>query len=138
MSGGKVVVKRDEFVPGAPMEIRPGVKDWKLIYPDTGVPSKTLIMGIVEIAPGQHSPLHRHNCEEVYYVLDGKGYIESEGERFDLEAGDAVYNRENSSHRVFNTDQAKTFRLLVVGGIMFVGLLPHWPTDSPYEILEHA
>ena len=53
MSRRKVVVKRDEFVPGAPMEIRPGVKDWKLIYPDTGVPYKTLIMGIVEIAQGK-------------------------------------------------------------------------------------
>ena len=57
MSRRKVVVKRDEFVPAAPMEIRPVVKDWKLIYPDTGVPSRTLIMGIVEIAPGQRSPL---------------------------------------------------------------------------------
>ena len=138
MSQRKVVVKRQEFLPGAPMEIRPGVKDWKLIYPETGVPTKTLIMGIVEIAPGQHSPLHRHNCEEVYYVLDGEGYIESDGERFDLEAGDAVYNRENSRHRVFNTAPAKILRLLVVAGIMFVGLLPQWPSKSPYEILEHT
>ncbi len=83
-----------------------------------------------------HAP--HSNCEEVYYVLDGHGSIESEGERFDLEAGDAVYNRENSRHRVFNTDQAKTLRLLVVGGIMFVGLLPQWPTESPYEILERS
>ena len=59
MSRGKVVVKRDEFVPVAPMEIWRGIKDWKLIYPDTGVPSKTLIMGIVEIAPG------KGDCQEV-------------------------------------------------------------------------
>jgi hypothetical protein len=60
MSRRKLVVKRDECAPGAPMEIRAGVKNWKFIYPNTGVPSKTLIMGIVEIAPGQHTPLHRH------------------------------------------------------------------------------
>ena len=65
MSWRKVVVTRDEFAPGAPIEIRPGVKDWKLIYPDTGVPSRTLIMGIVEIAPGQHSPLHRHTVRSM-------------------------------------------------------------------------
>jgi hypothetical protein len=34
--------------------------------------------------------------------------------------------------------RAKTLRLVVVGGIMFVGLLAQWPTESPYEILEHA
>jgi quercetin dioxygenase-like cupin family protein len=134
----KVVVKRAEFIPGAPMETRPGVKDWKLIYPETGTETKTLIMGIVEVEPGQHTPLHRHNCEEVYYVLQGRGVIESEGERYPFEQGDAIYNKENTAHRVFNTDPKETLRLLVVGGIMFVGLLPSWPTESPYEIMEEA
>jgi quercetin dioxygenase-like cupin family protein len=138
MAEHKVVIKASEFVGGAPMETRPGVRDWKVIYPETGFPTKTLIMGIVEIEPGAHSPLHRHNCEEVYYVLQGRGYIESDGERHYIEAGDAVYNRENSAHRVFNSDSAETLRLLVVGGIMFVGLVPEWPTESPYEILERS
>ncbi len=138
MAARKVVVRKSEFVGGAPMEARRGVRDWKLIYPETGVETKTLIMGIVEIPPGQHSPLHRHNCEEVYYVLGGRGEVESDGERFAFEAGDAIYNRENSAHRVFNTGGAEPVRLLVVAGIMFVGLLPRWPTPGPYEILETA
>lgn len=117
------------------MERKPGVKDWKLIYPETGVETKTLIMGIVEVQPGQQTPLHRHNCEEVYYILEGRGSIESDGERFDFEAGDAVYNREKTAHRVFNTG-SEPLRMLVVAGIMLVGLLPQWPTHSPYEILE--
>lgn len=132
----KVVVKQSEFVSGSPMEARPGVKDWKLIYPETGTETRTLIMGIVEVDPGVHSPLHRHNSEEVYFVLQGRGVLESEGERYEFEAGDAVYNKENTEHRVFNTDPSKKLRLLVVGGIMFVGLTPRWPTPSPYEILE--
>jgi mannose-6-phosphate isomerase-like protein (cupin superfamily) len=134
--GRKVIVKQTEFVSGAPMEARPGVKDWKLVYPETGTETRTLIMGIVEIDPGAHSPTHRHNCEEVYYILQGKGVIESDGERYDFEAGDAVYNKENTVHRVFNTDPQEKLRMLVVGGIMFVGLVPQWPTSSPYEILE--
>jgi len=133
---GKLVVKASEFVGGAPMESRPGVRDWKLLYPETGVDTKTLIMGIVEVAPGQHSPLHRHNCEEVYYVLQGKGLLESNGEKHQIEKGDAVYNPENSKHRVYNVDEKEKLRLLVVGGIMFVGLVPQWPTQSPYEIIE--
>lgn len=131
----KVVVKKSEFVGGAPMEVFPGVKDLKLIYPETGVKTKTLIMGIVEIQPGCHTPLHRHNCEEVYYVLQGRGKLESDGALFDIEEGDAVYNRENSMHRVFNTGDVP-LRLLVVAGIMLMSLTPKWPTESPYEILE--
>ncbi|MGQ9887277.1 MAG: cupin domain-containing protein [Aggregatilineales bacterium] len=132
----KLVVKKSEFVGGAPMEVRAGVRDWKVIYPELGVDTKTLIVGIVEIDPGQHSPLHRHNCEEIYYVLNGTGEIENEGERYPFEAGDGVYNPPNSAHRVWNTHPTETLRLLVVGGIMFVGLVPEWPTRSPYEVLE--
>lgn len=135
MANNKVVIKPPEFKGGAPMESRPGVRDWKLVYPETGFPTKTLILGIVEVDPGQHSPLHRHNCEEVYYVLQGRGEIESDNARHAFAAGDAVYNREGSVHRVWNTG-TETIRLCVVGGIMFVGLVPNWPTPSPYEILE--
>ncbi len=131
----RVVIKPSEFQGGAPMERMPGVRDWKVIYPETGFPTKTLVMGIVEIAPGAHTPLHRHNCEEVYYVLQGRGYIESEGQCYEFEAGDAIYNRENTAHRVFNTG-TEPVRLCVVAGIMLIGLLPEWPTPSPYEILE--
>ena len=135
MPSKKVVVKKSEFIPGAPMETLSGVRDLKVLYPETGVETKTLIMGIVEIEPESHSPLHRHNCEEVYYVLQGNGIIESEGVKHKFETGDAIYNKENTVHRVYNTGQ-ELVRLLVVGGIMFVGLIPEWPTNSPYEILE--
>jgi len=83
----KVVIKKDEFLPGAPMEEGRGVRDWKVIYPETGFDTKTLILGIVEVDPGKHTPLHRHNCEEVYYILEGRGEVEVEGERYPVEAG---------------------------------------------------
>ncbi len=132
----KVVIKKTEFLPGAPMEERKGVRDWKVIYPETGFNTKSLILGVVEVDPGNHTPLHRHNCEEVYYVLEGRGEVEVEGERHSIEAGDAVYIKEGARHRVFNTDEKATLRYIAVGGIMFVALLPKWPTPSPYEILE--
>jgi mannose-6-phosphate isomerase-like protein (cupin superfamily) len=131
----KVVIKPREFVGGAPMETRKGVRDWKVIYPETGFPARTLIMSIVEIDPSCKSPLHRHNCEEVYYVLQGHGEIFSDDAVYPFEAGDAIYNLEGTSHCVRNMGE-ETVRLVVVGGIMFVGLLPEWPTPSPYEIFE--
>jgi hypothetical protein len=48
----KVAAKKSELLYGAPMEARPGVRDIKVIYPETGMPAKTLCVGIVEIEPG--------------------------------------------------------------------------------------
>jgi quercetin dioxygenase-like cupin family protein len=131
----RVVLKAAEALGGAPMERNPGVRDRKLIYPQTGFPTRSLIMGIVEVEPGCRAPAHRHNCEEVYYVLQGRGEVESDGTPHPFEAGDAVYNAPDTVHTVRNTG-TETLRLLVVGGIMFVGLVPQWPTESPYEILD--
>lgn len=112
-----------------------GVRDRKLIYPETGFEAGTLCLGLVEIDPEHHSPMHRHNCEELYYVVEGEGEVEQDGEYFPIAKGDAVLNRPNVDHRVHCTGET-TLKLAVVGGIMFVPLLPEWPTASPYEILE--
>lgn len=134
--GQRVVLSPKDFLQGAPMEVgQTGVRDLKLIYPETGFDATTLCLGLVEIDPGHHSPMHRHNCEELYYVVEGDGKVEQDGEFFPIAKGDAVLNRPNVEHRVYNTG-TEVLKLAVVGGIMFVPLLPEWPTASPYEILE--
>lgn len=125
-----------DILDGAPMQQKDrAVRDLKLVYPDTGLDAKTLCMGLVEIDPGEASPMHRHNCEEVYYVLEGEGVLEIDGEEHPLVAGGASLQRPNLPHRVVNTGE-KTLRLIVVGGIMFVPLWPDWPTASPYEVFD--
>jgi mannose-6-phosphate isomerase-like protein (cupin superfamily) len=135
-TGRRVVIRPSEFGRGAPMEVgREGVRDLKVIYPETGFDAATLCFGIVEIDPGRHSPLHRHRCEEMYHVLQGAGEVEQAGELFPIAAGDAVLNRPDVVHRVHNRGEV-TLRLAVVAGIMLVPLLATWPTPGPYEILE--
>jgi hypothetical protein len=85
------------------MERNPGVRDRKLVYPETGFPTRSPIMGIVEVDPGCRALAHRHNCEEVYYVLDARGEVVADGVPHALEAGDAVYNAPNSVHTVRTT-----------------------------------
>jgi mannose-6-phosphate isomerase-like protein (cupin superfamily) len=131
-----VVIPREAWQEGSAMQQTDGrVRDFKLIYPETGCAARTLCLGVVEIAPGAHSPLHRHNCEETYYVVHGTGELESGGTRYLLQEGTAVLNRPNVLHRVFNTGD-RPLQLVVVGGIMLVPLLPQWPTASPYEVFE--
>jgi mannose-6-phosphate isomerase-like protein (cupin superfamily) len=134
--GRRVVIDPAERVAGSAMEqTSRAVRDLKLVYPETGFDAMTLCLGVVEIEPGHHSPLHRHRCEEVYYVVRGHGELESDGGRFPVAPGCAVLNRPDVLHRVHNTGQ-ETLELVVVAGVMLVPLLPRWPTASPYEVFE--
>jgi len=131
----KVIVKKNEFLRGAPLEISSHIRDIKVIYPELVPDVRTLCMGIVEVDPGHHTPLHQHNCEEIYYFLSGRGYVEVDDVKYEFEAGDAAYIKENSLHRVFNTGD-DVVRYVDVAGPIFVSLLPEWPTKSPYVIHE--
>ena len=132
----RVVITPGERLDGSAMQQAGGaVRDLKLIYPETGFDAMTLCLGVVEIDPGHHSPLHRHRCEEVYYVVRGAGELESDGRRYPLAPGCAVLNRPGVVHRVHNTGD-ETIQLVVVAGVMLVPLLPRWPTPSPYEVFE--
>lgn len=136
-----VSLSPEQILDGAPMQQEHGaVRDLKLVYPETGLGAQTLCMGLVEIEPGHSSPLHRHNCEEVYYILGGSGVLEIEDAQgtmqpHQLVAGGCSLQRPNRTHRVVNNG-TETLRLLVVAGIMLVPLLPEWPTASPYEVFE--
>jgi mannose-6-phosphate isomerase-like protein (cupin superfamily) len=135
-TGARVVITPEGRLDGSAMQQADGgVRDLKLIYPETGFDAMTLCLGLVEIDPGRHSPLHRHRCEEVYYVLRGSGELESDGRRHPLSPGCAALNRPGVPHRVFNTG-TETMQLVVVAGVMLVPLLPGWPTPSPYEVFE--
>jgi quercetin dioxygenase-like cupin family protein len=79
--------------------------------------------------PASRSGKHRHMSEEVFYVLEGKGYDlhwdvdfeldeayewkwKEEPKRFEWEEGDFVYIPPYTTHQHFNTDPAKPARLL--------------------------
>lgn len=81
------------------------------------------------IEPGKSSGKHRHMAEEVFYVLEGRGYdlhwdleprIQAkyewkwaqEPERFDWEEGDFVYVPPFTIHQHFNADPDKPARFI--------------------------
>ena len=55
------------------------------------VPARSLSMSVGVLEPGQATRDHRHAYEAVMYVLAGRGHSVVEGQRFEWQAGDAVY-----------------------------------------------
>src|SRR3954454_14016148 len=123
-AGRRGVIAPPERLDGSAMQqAGAAVRALKLVYPETGFDAMTLCLGVVEIDPGHHSPLHRHRCEEVYYVVRGSGEIESDGVSHPISPGCSVFNRPGIIHRVDNTGE-ETIQPVVVASVR---LVPHWP-----------
>lgn len=65
-----------------------------LIAPDLGYPVKVMDAHISEIPPGSHTGMHRHMCEAIIYILEGRGYSvigdrDEDMEKYEWEQGDA-------------------------------------------------
>jgi mannose-6-phosphate isomerase-like protein (cupin superfamily) len=82
-----------------------------------------------QLSPGGCSGKHRHLAEEVFFVLEGKGYDlhwdvnftldekynwewATEPKRFEWEAGDFVYIPPYSTHQHFNSDPDHPARII--------------------------
>src|SRR5690348_12439588 len=67
----------------------------------------------VELPPGSSIGFHRHgDDEEVYFIVEGRGTMTTNGECFAVGAGDLVVNRRQWSHGLENDSDAP-LRVLV-------------------------
>ena len=67
-------------------------------------PGALQTVGIAEILPGQHNPLHFHpNCEEVLYVLSGQGTQRVDGRTIEIKPGMTVCIPTGAKHNLTNT-----------------------------------
>ena len=72
--------------------------------------------GITVFGPGTAIPLHTHNVEESVLILDGQATAEVDGERFDLEAGDATWVPAGVPHCFRNRGEGSMTIYWVYGG----------------------
>jgi len=71
---------------------------WKLLVDGERGPSRGLVIGVAEIAPGGVLPRHHHEPEETYYVLSGSGVVEIEDARTEIGPGTAVFIPPDARH----------------------------------------
>ncbi len=121
----KVAAKASEM----PWEQSPQGLIKHIVNEEMGTREFALEMYMQLIEPGKKSGKHRHMAEEVFYVLEGRGYdlhwdVEpeigvryeykwaKEPKRFDWEEGDFVYIPPYRMHQHFNADPDKPARFI--------------------------
>ena len=67
-------------------------------------PGAQQTLGLATILPGHGNPLHFHpNCEEVLYVLSGRGTHSSDGQTIELKPGTTLCIPAGVKHKLTNT-----------------------------------
>jgi mannose-6-phosphate isomerase-like protein (cupin superfamily) len=61
--------------------------------------SKGLDVGVLRLNEGEHDTQLPHSVDEVYYVVDGNGAIEIEGEVKPVKRADFIFVPANARHR---------------------------------------
>ena len=88
---------------------------WRTLISGDRNPTSALTLGVAELAPGDgHEPRwHSHAQPEVYYVLQGQGVVNIDGEEHPVESGSAVFIPGNALHGSRNTG-VEPMRILYV------------------------
>lgn len=64
--------------------------------------TKNLSIQISTIPIGSEQPIHRHEPEQCYYIIKGRGLMIIEGEAKEVTSGDAIYIPSNRKHGIKN------------------------------------
>ena len=67
--------------------------------------SPGLELGVYVLVAPEPDRQQPHEDDEVYVVLEGRGTLDVEGERFDVHEGDSVFVRAGAEHRFVGYEQ---------------------------------
>lgn len=82
--------------------------------PELKYPIRTMVINEQVFPPGGKSRTHRHFNEQITYVVEGRGYENHDGIRYNWEAGDVYSIPTHSDHAHFNADPERPARLLTI------------------------
>jgi len=100
---GMIVAAVVILATGAALAQQPAVKRIDLSRHDVSIPGREALQVIVEIAPGQIAPRHKHPGEEIIYVLEGQLEYTVEGAPpVTLKAGDVLFIPYGAVHSARN------------------------------------
>ena len=83
----------------------------------------TLSCGLYRLKAGSKDMQGPHEDDEVYYVLEGKARLRTEGQEHDIRPGSVLYIRADSTHSFFEIDEDMTL-------LVFFASAPPLPIDG--------
>lgn len=95
-------------------EIAPGIR--RAIFFDSVDGARSLSLGAAEVASGASIPLHRHNVEEGFHVLEGDGVVVVGDEERAISAGSFCVMAAGEYHTIRNTGRGRMRLLIVFAG----------------------
>jgi len=76
-----------------------------MVGPGAKLEAANFVIGYVTLYPGGSVPIHSHEQEEVYFIVEGKGAMQVESELQSVQTGDCIYIRPQLEHVLTNTGQ---------------------------------
>jgi quercetin dioxygenase-like cupin family protein len=71
-----------------------------------------LLIDVVDYDPGVSCPVHYHDgTDHFFYILEGEGVLEVEGEEIELSQGSVAWIGEGDSHRLFAREGQEGMRV---------------------------
>jgi len=90
-------------------------KDLSKVLVDTSIDPEALHLHISEIEPGTVAhPPHTHDGVEAFYILEGQGTIEMEGDRYALGPNQAVLLDATKLHGLANTGDTPMRYIVII------------------------
>lgn len=78
--------------------------------------AENFVMRHFEIAPGGHTPEHRHAWEHEVFILAGEGAVLSEDAEEPFGPGDVIFMPSGEKHRFRNTGEEPVRMLCLIPG----------------------
>ena len=117
----------------APRYERDGTTSYLLVSPLT-CGSLHLTTSIVEMVPDGLQRPHRHEPEQIYYIIDGTGPMSVENETWEVKDGDCVLVPGGSVHSLRNTGETTLRYFSAAAPAFTVDLLRVlWPLGAEGE-----
>lgn len=109
-----MTIKRAEDVPAEAVEAEgaKGVQIRWLIHQPDGAPN--FYMRQFTVAPGGHTPRHRHDWEHEVYILSGTAVVGTPDGVKTASPGDCIYVPPNEEHQFLNAGSAELKFLCLV------------------------
>jgi len=83
----------------------PGAVSWRTVLGGSRTPGRSLTAGVAEVEPGapDRTFVHRHEPDELYFVLSGTGAVVVDDQELAVAAGSTVFVPGGAWHSARNT-----------------------------------